>query len=183
MNDLVEIYSANEEATDVGKIIYENNKYLLIQAVDDQGKTDGYLLFARDFINNIKKDSPYLEKIKACMPIWSDNKIGKSDDPIYKSEPDFRDLILFAKENHKMVLVAKGKNFYDFLIGSIRKIYQDGFDLEAIDRDSGEIYGDFYLDFNKIKVLEIETIDLFLLESLRKNHEWYLDFDGFKPGW
>lgn len=33
MNDLVEIYSAGEEATDVGKIVYENNKYILIQAV------------------------------------------------------------------------------------------------------------------------------------------------------
>ena len=171
MNDLVEIYSAGEEATDVGKIVYENNKYILIQAVDDQGKADGYLLFARDFINYIKKDSPYLEKIKAYMPIWADIKIGKSNDPIYKSEPDFIDLILFAKENHKMVLVAKGENFYDFLIGSVRKIYQDGFDLEALDRDSGQIYGDFYLDFDQIKVLEIETIDLFLLESLRKNNE------------
>lgn len=162
--ELIEIYSKEADSFAVGFIVYENNKYLLINAVDDQGKYDGYLLFSKTFIEKIERNTAYLNKLIKYMDFWSNISIGKSDNDIYKNTPSFKDLISYAKENEKIISIGKSSEYFDFLTGYVSKIEAKGLMLDAIDTNTAEIYSSFYVNFDEIKVLEIDSIDSYLLK-------------------
>lgn len=62
MNELLEIYSSNEDSFAVGYVIYQSKDRLFTHLVDDQGKFDGYLLFDKSTIHGIEKNTEYLKK-------------------------------------------------------------------------------------------------------------------------
>ena len=163
MKDLVEIYSSNKDSFAVGYIVYQNNDRLFTHLVDEQGKFDGYLLFDKNTIDGIEKGTEYLRKIEKYMGFWGSISIGDSDNEIYRSKPDFIDLIKYAKDHNKIISIAKSFNYYDQTTGFV-KDYSDGIlTLDAINLANAQIFDTFKIPIKELITLEIESIDNFLL--------------------
>lgn len=163
MQDLVEIYSSDEDSFAVGSIIYENSNRLFAHLVDDQGKIDGYLLFDKKAIRKIEKNTEYLKKLSKYMDFWGNISIGNSDNPIYKSKPDFIDLIKYAKENHKIITLATSFDYYDSICGYVNSFTENLVKIDAINQSNAKVFDQFEISIDKIITLEIESIDNFLL--------------------
>lgn len=168
MKDLVEIYSSNEDSFAVGYIIYQNDKRIFIHLVDDQGKFDGYLLFDKSTIDGIEQNTEYLKKIETYMDFWGNISIGNSDNEIYKSKPDFKDLIKYAKDNNKIITLATSFNYYDVSTGYVKDYNDKVVVIDAINKANAEIFDQFEIKIDELITLEIESIDNFLLGYANK---------------
>lgn len=168
MKDLVEIYSSNEDSFAVGYIIYQNDKRIFTHLVDDQGKFDGYLLFDKSTIDGIEQNTEYLKKIETYMDFWGNISIGNSDNEIYKSKPDFKDLIKYAKDNNKIITLATSFNYYDVSTGYVKDYNDKVVVIDAINKANAEIFDQFEIKIDELITLEIETIDNFLLGYANK---------------
>lgn len=168
MKDLVEIYSSNEDSFAVGYIIYQNDKRIFIHLVDDQGKFDGYLLFDKSTIDGIEQNTEYLKKIETYMDFWGNISIGNSDNEIYKSKPDFKDLIKYAKDNNKIITLATSFNYYDVSTGYVKDYNDKVVVIDAINKANSEIFDQFEIKIDELITLEIESIDNFLLGYANK---------------
>lgn len=168
MNDLVEIYSSSEDSFAVGYIIYQNKERLFTHLVDDQGKLDGYLLFDKKAIDGIEKGTEYLKKIEKYMGFWGNISIGDSDNPIYTSKPDFKDLIAYAKDHKKIITLSKSFDYYDLTTGFVKDFNDEVVIIEAINLSNAKIYEDFEITIADLITLEIESIDNFLLGYANK---------------
>lgn len=163
MKDLVEIYSSDNNSFAVGYIIYQSDNRLFTHLVDDQGKFDGYLLFDKNTIDGIEKDSEYLKKIETYMGFWGNISIGDSDNEIYFSKPDFIDLIEYAKNHKKIIRLATSFNYYDSITGFVKDYNNKLVNIEAINTSNAKIFDTFEIPIEKLINLEIESIDNFLL--------------------
>ena len=168
MKDLVEIYSSNEDSFAVGYIIYQNDKRIFTHLVDDQGKFDGYLLFDKSTIDGIEQNTEYLKKIETYMDFWGNISIGNSDNEIYKSKPDFKDLIKYAKDNNKIITLATSFNYYDVSTGYVKDYNDKVVVIDAINKANAEIFDQFEIKIDELITLEIESIDNFLLGYANK---------------
>ncbi len=168
MKDLVEIYSSNEDSFAVGYIIYQNDKRIFTHLVDDQGKFDGYLLFDKSTIDGIEQNTEYLKKIETYMDFWGNISIGNSDNEIYKSNPDFKDLIKYAKDNNKIITLATSFNYYDVSTGYVKDYNDKVVVIDAINKANSEIFDQFEIKIDELITLEIESIDNFLLGYANK---------------
>ena len=175
MKELVEIYSSNKDSFAVGYIIYQNQDRLFVQLVDDQGKFDGYLLFDTDTIDGIEKNTEYLKKIETYMDFWSNISVGDSDNEIYSSEPDFADLIKYAKDHDKIISLATSFNYYDALTGYVRDYDGESVIIDAINYSNAQVFDTFTMPLEKLIRLEIESIDNFLLGYANKR-SWIIHF-------
>lgn len=163
MNELVEIYSTSEDSFAVGYIIYQSNDRIFTHLVDDQGKFDGYLLFDKKAIHAIEKGTEYLSKIEKYMGFWGNISIGDSDNPIYTSKPDFRDLISYAKANKKIITLSTSFDYYDVSTGYVADFNDETVFIDAINLSNAKVFDQFEIDINDLVTLEIESIDNFLL--------------------
>ncbi len=177
MKDLVEIYSTNEDSFAVGYIIYQNTERLFTHLVDDQGKFDGYLLFDKSTIDGIERNTEYLKKIEKYMGFWGNISIGDSDNEIYQSKPDFRDLIKYAKDHNKIITLATSFNYYDASTGYVRDFNEEYVVIDAINKANAQVFDQFEIKIDELITLEIESIDNFLLGYANKKSwtiHWYL---------
>ena len=168
MQELVEIYSSTEDSFAVGFIIYENDHRLFTHLVDDQGKLDGYLLFDKSMISTIEKNTEYLKKLQKYMDFWGNISIGDSDNEVYKSRPDFLDLIKYAHDNHKIITIATSFDYYDTMTGYINTYDDKKLVIDVLNHANAQVFDQFSVDIEKIITLEIESIDNFLLGYANK---------------
>lgn len=168
MNQLVEIYSSREDSFAVGHIIYQNDDRLFTHLVDDQGKYDGYLLFDKNTIDGIEKNTEYLKKIEKYMGFWGSISIGDSDNEIYQSRPDFKDLLAYAKKQNKIITIATSFDYFDVTTGFVVDLDENNVTIDALNRSNAQIFDQFIIPINKIITLEIESIDNFLLGYAHK---------------
>lgn len=168
MNELLEIYSSNEDSFAVGYVIYQSKDRLFTHLVDDQGKFDGYLLFDKSTIHGIEKNTEYLKKIETYMDFWGNISIGDSDNEIYASKPDFIDLIRYAKSHNKIISIATSFNYYDLTTGYVKDFNDKYVIIDAIDNANAKVFDQFEIPINELITLEIESIDNFLLGYANK---------------
>lgn len=168
MKDLVEIYSSNKDSFAVGYIIYQNEDRIFTHLLDDQGKYDGYLLFDKAAIDGIEKNTDYLKKIEKYMDFWANISIGSSGSEFYKSKPDFKDLIKYAKDNNKVITLATSFNYYDISTGYVKEYNDKTVVIDAINKANAEIFDQFEIQIDELTSLEIESIDNFLLGYANK---------------
>lgn len=168
MTDLVEIYSTSEDSFAVGYIIYQNKDRLFTHLVDDQGKLDGYLLFDTKMIDGIETKTDYLKKIEKYMDFWGNISIGDSDNEIYKSKPDFIDLIKYAKDNHKIITLSTSFDYFDSITGFVKSYDKEKVLIDALNQTNAKIFDQFEIPIKDLVTLEIESIDNFLLGYAHK---------------
>lgn len=169
MTNLVEIYSSNEDSFAVGSIIYQNDDRVFTHLVDDQGKLDGYLLLNKDAIETIESNTDYLRKIEKYMDFWGNISIGDSDNEVFKSKPDFIDLITYAKANNKIITVATSFDYFDISTGYVTDFNDEYVKIDAISRADAKVFEQFEVAIADIISLEIESIDNILLGFANKN--------------
>lgn len=167
-NQLVEIYSSSEDSFTVGYIIFEDKKRILLNSIDDQGKNDGYLLFKKDIIEKIERETDYLEKIEKYRNFWGKSKLGTSDNPVFTEKPNFYDLIKYAHKYKKVITLATSFDYYDYTTGFVSYFDEEIVNMKAIDQNTGEIYEDFEIEIKDIILAEVENIDNLLLEYVNK---------------
>lgn len=175
MNNLVEIYSTSEDSFAVGYIIYQNSKRVFTHLVDDQGKLDGYLLFDKKMIDGIERNTEYLNKIEKYMDFWGNISVGDSDNEIYKSEPDFIDLIKYANDNHKIITLSTSFDYYDSITGFVSSYDDQTVKIDALNHSNAQVFDQFEIDIDKLITLEIESIDNFLLGYANKK-SWTIPY-------
>ena len=168
MDKLVEIYSTSEDSFAVGYIIYQNSERIFTHLVDDQGKLDGYLLFDKKMIDGIERNTEYLKKIEKYMDFWGNISVGDSDNEIYKSKPDFIDLIKYAKDNKKIITISTSFDYFDSITGFVSSYNDKSLVIEALNHSNAQIFDQFEIDIDKLITLEIESIDNFLLGYANK---------------
>ena len=168
MTDLVEIYSTSGDSLAVGYIIYQNKDRLFTHLVDDQGKLDGYLLFDSKMIDGIETKTDYLKKIEKYMDFWGNISIGDSDNEIYKSKPDFIDLIKYAKDNHKIITLSTSFDYFDSITGFVKSYDKEKVLVDALNQTNAKIFDQFEISIKDLVTLEIESIDNFLLGYAHK---------------
>lgn len=168
MQELVEIYSTMEDSFAVGYIIYETEDRLFTHLVDDQGKLDGYMLFDKNTIDGIERNTEYLAKIETYMGFWGNISIGDSDNEIYQSKPDFIDLIKYAKSHNKIITLATSFDYFDISTGFVIDFNDDIVIIDAINRSDARIFDQFEIPIDQLITLEIESIDNFLLGYANK---------------
>lgn len=167
-NNLVEIYSSREDSFAVGYIIYQNDDRLFTHLVDDQGKYDGYLLLDKNTIDGIEENTEYLKKIEKYMGFWGNISIGDSDNEIYQSRPDFKDLISYAQRQNKIITIATSFDYFDVITGYVVDVDDEKVTIDALNRSNAQIFDQFQVPIDKIINLEIESIDNFLLGYAHK---------------
>ena len=165
-NKLVELLNENSSFA-YGFLLYEDDKNILINNLDDQGRFDGYTLISKDLVE-INEKSDFLKKLKIYNEFWKSTKIGKSDSEVFKNKPDFFDLVKYAKDNEKIVNLGKTLDYYELICGYVKDIDDDFATIDAVDQNSGEIYDEFEIDINEIKYIEVESIDNILLDFINK---------------
>lgn len=168
MNNLVEIYATSEDSFAVGYIIYQNSKRIFTHLVDDQGKLDGYLLFDKKTIDGMETNTEYLNKLEKYMDFWGNISVGDSDNEIYKSNPDFIDLIKYAKDNKKIITLATSFDYYDILTGFVSEYDDKTVKIDAINHADAKVFDQYEIEIDKLITLEIESIDNFLLGYANK---------------
>ena len=166
-NKLVELLNENSSFA-YGFLLYEDDKNILINNLDDQGRFDGYTLISKDLVK-INEKSDFLKKLEIYNEFWKSTKIGKSEDKIFKENPDFLDIIKYAKDNKKIVNLGKSLDYYELICGYVKNIEDDFATFDVIDINSGEIYDEFELYLKEIKYIEVDSIDNILLDFVNKN--------------
>lgn len=166
--DLIEIYSNEEDSFSTGYKIYEDRDKIFLNSIDDQGRLDGYLLIKKNIIEKIEKNTDYLKKLEKYRKFWGRTGLGRSDNPVFKEKPDFKDLISYAYKNKKILSLATSLDYYDFTTGLVTYFDENLAIVQAIDQNTGETYEDFDLDISEIVLLEVENIDNLLLEYIKK---------------
>ena len=165
-NKLVELL--NEKSSFAyGFLLYEDDEKILINNLDDQGRFDGYTLISKDLVE-IKEKSDFLKKLKIYNDYWKSISIGKSDSEVFKNEPDFYNIVKYAKDNEKIINLGKTLDYYELICGYVKDIDDDFATIYALDQNSGEIYDEFEVDIKEIKYIEIESIDNILLDFVNK---------------
>ena len=166
---LIEIFTDEEDSFATGYLLFEDKKKLFINVLDDQGKFDGYLLIDKKLISSVEEATTYLKKLEKYQSFWGKQSLGISDNEIYKKRVDFFELIDYAHKTNKMISLSTSTDYYDTTCGFIQYIGEDDFNIKAIDQNTGKNYDDFTLNYKDIKILEIDSIDLLLLEYAYKN--------------
>ena len=165
-NKLVEILNENSSFA-YGFLLYEDKEKILINNLDDQGRFDGYTLISKDLVE-IKEKSDFLKKLKIYNEYWKSITIGKSDSEVFKNNPDFYNIVKYAKDNEKIINLGKTLDYYELICGYVKDIDDDFATIDALDQNSGEIYDEFEIDINEIKYIEVESIDNILLDFVNK---------------
>ncbi|MDY3006507.1 hypothetical protein HV819_10340 [Anaerococcus sp. AGMB00486] len=160
---LIEIYDKNNNSISFGYKIFEDNKNILINNLDDQGRYDGYLLVDKSLIEQ-KETSEFLNKLKIYNSYWKSINIGKSDSEVFKNDLSFLDILSYAKDNNKIVSLGEDLLYYNIIKGYVEKINNEKVYIRAIDINNGKYFDDFEMEIVNIKYLEVETIDNILLD-------------------
>lgn len=165
-NKLVEIlYNGSSFA--YGFLLFDDKEKILINNLDDQGRFDGYTLISKDLVR-VNEKSDFLKKLKIYNEYWKSISIGKSDSEVFKNEPDFYNIIKYAKENKKIINIGKNLDYYELICGYVKDIEDDFAIIDAVDQNSGKIYDEFEIDIREIKYIEVESIDNILLDYVNK---------------
>lgn len=165
-NKLVELLN-KESSFAYGFLLYEDKEKILINNLDDQGRFDGYTLISKDLVQ-VNKKSDFLKKLKIYNEFWKSISIGKSDSEVFKNNPDFYNIIKYAKDNKKIINIGENLDYYELICGYVKDIEDNFAIIDAVDQNSGEIYDQFELDIKKIKYIEVESIDNILLDYVNK---------------
>lgn len=163
MNKLIELFDKDGNSLSYGYKIFEDDRNVLINNLDDQGRYDGYLLIDKNLVD-YKEDSDFLDKLKIYNSYWKSITIGKSDSEVFKEDTSYIKILNFAKENNKIVSLGKDLTYYNIIKGYVEKIDDKKVYIKAIDINDGKYYDDFEINLSDIKYLEIETIDNILLD-------------------
>lgn len=165
-NKLVELLD-KESSFAYEFLLYEDYEKILINNLDDQGRFDGYTLISKDLVQ-INEKSDFLKKLKIYNEYWKSISIGKSDSEVFKNEPDFYNIIKYAKDNKKIINIGENLDYYELICGYVKEIGDNYAIIDAVDQNSGEIYDEFEIDIKKIKYIEVESIDNILLDFVNK---------------
>lgn len=165
-NKLVELLNENSSFA-YGFLLYEDKEKILINNLDDQGRFDGYTLISKDLVR-VNEKSDFLKKLKVYNEYWKSISIGKSDSEVFKNDPDFYNIIKYAKDNKKIINIGKNLDYYELICGYVKYIGDNFAIIDAVDQNSGEIYDEFELNIKKIKYIEVESIDNILLDYVNE---------------
>ncbi len=165
-NKLVELLN-KESSFAYGFLLYEDKEKILINNLDDQGRFDGYTLISKDLVQ-VNKKSDFLKKLEIYNEYWKSISIGKSDSEVFKNEPNFYNIIKYAKDNKKIINIGKNLDYYELICGYVKDIEDNFAIIDAVDQNSGEIYDEFEIDIKNINYIEVESIDNILLDFVNK---------------
>ncbi|WP_040398029.1 hypothetical protein [Anaerococcus senegalensis] len=165
-NKLVELLN-KESSFAYGFLLYEDYEKILINNLDDQGRFDGYTLISKDLVQ-VNKKSDFLKKLEIYNEYWKSISIGKSDSEFFKNEPNFYNIIKYAKDNKKIINIGKNLDYYELICGYVKDIEDNFAIIDAVDQNSGEIYDEFEIDIKNINYIEVESIDNILLDFVNK---------------
>ena len=130
-NKLVEILY-NDSSFAYGFLLYEDIEKILINNLDDQGRFDGYTLISKDLVQ-INEKSDFLKKLKIYNEYWKSISIGKSDSEVFKNEPDFYNIIKYAKDNKKIINIGKSLDYYELICGYVKELDENLTIIDAVD--------------------------------------------------
>lgn len=165
-NKLVELLD-KESSFAYGFLLYEDEEKILINNLDDQGRFDGYTLISKDLVQ-VNEKSDFLKKLKVYNEYWKSISIGKSDSEVFKNEPDFYNIIKYAKENRKIINIGKNLDYYELICGYVKELDENFAIIDAVDQNSGESYDEFEIDIKEIKYIEVESIDNILIDYVNR---------------
>ena len=158
---LIAVYSREDQPTkfDVGYVIDFSEEWVLLLAVDEYGKYDGYCLRCIENIFRIEIHSQYLSSI----PIIDDvkQKIIVGNDCIKTTY----DILHKLKESHVLFSAELFNDSENYTCGYINEVYDDILIVDEVD-SYGHNDGKAIFELNNITSIWFDSQDLRKLETL-----------------
>ena len=162
---IAEIYSGGEDFT-VGKCILDSDDAVLIEALDLQGKWDGFYWMKKNTLTEVIYDSEYIDKMKLYVEYWNDKK-EQSDNhptiPYSELSANINDLLKLANQKKSLITIMRNDE-EELDTGFIKSIENDKFTLECIDISSAKMLEILEVKTDEVVFAEIDSIDNRLLE-------------------
>ncbi|CAM3149090.1 hypothetical protein [Streptobacillus ratti] len=166
-DDLIEVYhNGNYSKFCVGYIIAEDEKYILLQTIHTMGFEDGKVLFLKEDISKIQKNTKYLKELSILMKENSKENILNSY--IFK-ECDFK-----IEGNDNVSKLALHEAMNKKMLCLITNIFDNksfGF-VESIDDESVTLV---YQD--EITLIRRDEIKYIFIESLEQKKDYLIDMN------
>lgn len=166
LHKLCGIYT-NVEATNkfaVGYILRADEKYFIMECIDQYGYSDGYWCKLIENIVEIELDSEYLSSILKLIALNKQEKYPELD----FNEDLLVNLIKYAMENDKICTFQICNSGYDDAVGLIKRLNTDYVEVNAVDR-FGKFDGIQILSLKSISHMSCDSCDEIKISKLLSN--------------
>lgn len=160
-NQIAEYYAYSHENDHfaVGKVSKFSEEHIIIQAINNNGRKDGFFIGKIKDICKISIDTPYLNAIKTlydCNYTMKDENTGNSFFEKGHREGLYDMFIKYIIDKQKIATVSLYGG--DSIVGFIEKFSKPLITIKMIDTD-GSYHGISYLDINDIETLSFDGED------------------------
>lgn len=171
-NCLMEIYTRNEYSFSVGFFLSNLNEYSLFKFIDDQGKFDGLYLVNNTYIQDVKYDTEYLNKISNYIEYWNENscKYNFSTNFDFQNYNNFEKILNYVKENN-IISSFVITNDECLITGYIKEIFDKYVVISCIDIETATEIETLNLNKKEILLFEFESIENTLLHYAYKKKQ------------
>lgn len=154
---IVEVHRKDIDTFEVGKIIFNNKKHLIVQEYSQYGEYDGYILNEKSQIKRIVTKSNYLNYIQAILSSNNDTMKFTSKE----------DMISYAIDNDKLLYVVLSSWMFFKILKPIQ--LKDNILYCYVLDNYGKILNEKHISIDKILFIEIDSIMLRKLEYYLKH--------------
>lgn len=167
----VELYTREEDTFSVGIPLYLDNKGVIAQNVDPQGRIDGDSYYSFSAIQKINTDSDYLNKLKCYGDFWEEANSGDYTKTILQSfqvtDPPPQSLLLSILKNQKdehHIITMESSGEEELNTGLIAELQEESLVLNTIDVSNAKAMDSVTIHLEDITFIEFNSIDNLLLE-------------------
>ena len=171
-NCLMEIYTRNEYSFSVGFFLSNLKEYSLFKFIDDQGKFDGLYLVNNAYIQDVKYDTEYLNKISSYIEYWNENscKYNFSTNFDFQNYNNLEKILNYVKENNIISSFVTINDEY-LITGYIKDILDEYIVISCIDIETATEIETLNLNKKEILLFEFESIENTLLNYAYKKKQ------------
>lgn len=155
--DIIEVHRKDADTFEVGKIIFNNKKHLIVQEYSPYGEYDGYILNEKSQIKRIVTKSNYLNYIQSIL--------SSNNDTIKFTSKE--DMISYAIDNDKLLYVLLSSWMFFKILKPIQ--LKDNILYCYVLDNYGKILNEKHISIDKISFIEIDSIMLRKLEYYLKH--------------
>ncbi|SER65552.1 hypothetical protein SAMN02910429_00691 [Lachnobacterium bovis] len=157
-----EFYVSEDKFT-VGSCMLDSENAVLIEAIDPQGKWDGYYWFKKNTLTEVNYDTKYLNKIELYREYWNNNHDNCASIKSSDLSINIIDLIKIAKQNNVIITIRRDSE-EELDTGFVTSIDGNSIKMECINLETAELLETIDVEIDKINFLEIDSPDNRLLE-------------------
>ncbi|WP_022749973.1 hypothetical protein [Lachnobacterium bovis] len=157
-----EFYVSEDKFT-VGSCMLDSENAVLIEAIDPQGKWDGYYWFKKNTLTEVNYDTKYLNKIELYREYWNNNHDNCASIKLSDLSINIIDLIKIAKQNNVIITIRRDSE-EELDTGFVTSIDGNSIKMECINLETAELLETIDVEIDKINFLEIDSPDNRLLE-------------------